>query len=74
VNHEKSISKAAWREYVRQSVSTKAHLANQIDCALLEEYSTQRRHTEVLWALLSQPLKFPARRRRTDRTMPQKAA
>jgi len=38
-----------------------------------ELYIAQRRHTEALWELVSKPLKFPARRRRSDREIPKAA-
>lgn len=37
-------------------------------------YADQRRHIEMLWNLVSQPVKFPNRRRREDRELPKKAA
>jgi hypothetical protein len=36
-------------------------------------YRLHRRHMDQLWALLAQPLKFPARRRRKDREYPKAA-
>jgi hypothetical protein len=58
----------------------KPHLKMRIDwdrfelaLTLPERIMVERHHIQAVWELVSKPLKFPARRRRSDREIPKAA-
>lgn len=46
---------------------------HRIDSGYFSRYTEIRRGMDILWDLVSKPLKFPARRRRQDREIPKAA-
>lgn len=55
-------------------MTDKPHLAKRIDFARFEAYVNARRLAQYLFLVATtQPLKFPARRRRKDREIPKAA-
>lgn len=51
----------------------KAHLKLKIDVAHYERYVDIRAYIEQVWERVKSPIKFPARRRRSDREIPKAA-
>lgn len=47
--------------------------ASKFERQRFELYARERRHIQMLWDLCAQPIKFPARRRRSDREVPKAA-
>ena len=46
------------------------HLEMRIDVGQFEDYLSWREHMMILFEVVKQPLHFPARRRRSDRQVP----